>query len=90
MMHVLSTRTGKESMFYIIGNKSAEFVVQVVDRPSPIVKAYQRVTTIWAAAKLERSGGVGADAAFRAVACDSPLLRLPVASIDEAILAVAA
>lgn len=88
-MRVLSRRSVRQCVFYVIGREVPEFVVQIVDRHSPILGRHIAETLVWKFVPV--AGGrsqLSADAAFRRVASTSPVAKLRVASLEAAIKAV--
>lgn len=74
------------SKLFIVSDGVAEFVVQVVDRHSPILRRLITETNVWAAPQVDRGTGKNPTLArFAKAAVDgAPILRLPVASVDAA------
>lgn len=89
-MHILKQERRPACDIFTIGEKTPQFVVQVIDRQSDILHKHVSQTNVWPFVPLGPKAGSGASPAFWAVANTPPLLRLPVASIAEAIRAVAA
>ncbi|CAN5418613.1 hypothetical protein BH09ACT9_BH09ACT9_00060 [soil metagenome] len=75
---------------FVCGAVTPEFVVQVVDRQSTILRRHVAETLVWHYVNPGTYHGSNADAAFRAVANTPPILRLNVASVDDALRLVAA
>jgi hypothetical protein len=89
---VLSKAKGRSSKLFLIGDTTAEFVVQVTDRHSTILNKQVTETLVWPfndVLKAER-GINSAEGAFHSVAHGKPVLRLAVASVDAAVEAMAA
>lgn len=91
-MKILSNAKARSCRLYIIGEAKAEFVVQVTDRHSMILNKQVTETLVWPFSETTKAaqGINSAEGAFHAVAHGKPVLRLPFASVDAAVEAMAA